>query len=99
MPANTIVLGAAYQRRTLPVSAEAIEEAIRLNGAAVEKNLAAFAWGRALVTAPDEIERVMRQEDPVDEAPEPSPRERELIDSVAPEDGDLRRLLELRVPE
>ena len=99
MPANTIVLGAAYQRGALPVSAAAIEQAIRLNAAAVEKNLAAFAWGRALVTAPDEIERVTRQADPVEEGPEPSERERELIDSVAPEDGELRRLLEIRVPE
>src|SRR3954469_23862423 len=99
MPANTIVLGAAYQRGTLPVSAEAIEQAIRLNGAAVEKNLAAFAWGRALVAAPDEVERLTRPPAAEAEAREPSERELELIDSVAPEDGELRRLLERRVPE
>jgi indolepyruvate ferredoxin oxidoreductase len=101
MPANTIVLGAAYQRGALPISAEAMEQAIRLNGAAVEKNLAAFAWGRALVAAPDDIERLTRPTEPEPEPdrPEPSEREHELIDSVAPEDGELRRLLELRVPE
>jgi indolepyruvate ferredoxin oxidoreductase len=99
MPANTIVLGAAYQRGALPVAAEAIEQAIRLNGAAVEKNLAAFAWGRALVAAPDEIERLTRPADVDAHEPEPSERERELIDSVAPQEGELRRLLELRVPE
>ena len=38
-------LGAAYQRGMLPVSGDALEQAIRLNGAAVEKNLAAFALG------------------------------------------------------
>jgi indolepyruvate ferredoxin oxidoreductase len=99
MPANTIVLGAAYQRGALPVSAEAIERAIRLNGAAVDRNLAAFAWGRALVAAPDEIERLTRPAAPDTEAPEPSARERELIASAAPDAGALRRLLEIRVPE
>jgi indolepyruvate ferredoxin oxidoreductase len=99
MPANTIVLGAAYQRGALPVSAEAIEQAIRLNGAAVEKNLAAFVWGRALIAAPDEIERLTRPADRGPAVPEPSERELELIESVAQEEGELRRLLELRVPE
>jgi len=99
MPANTIVLGAAYQRGALPLSAEAIEQAIRLNGAAVEKNLAAFAWGRALVAAPDEVERLTQARLPETETPPPSERELELIESIAPEEGELRTLLERRVPE
>ena len=45
MMANTLALGAAYQRGLLPVSLKALEQAIRLNGAAVDKNLAALAWG------------------------------------------------------
>jgi indolepyruvate ferredoxin oxidoreductase len=49
MPANMLLLGAAYQHGCLPVGADAVERAIRLNGAAVEKNLAAFAHGRAAV--------------------------------------------------
>ncbi|MEA2171280.1 MAG: indolepyruvate ferredoxin oxidoreductase, partial [Solirubrobacteraceae bacterium] len=58
LPANAIVIGAAFQRGLLPVSEAAIEQAFRLNGAGVENNLAAFAWGRAVVADPDAIARV-----------------------------------------
>jgi len=61
MPANAIVLGAAWQRGLLPVSLAAMEQAFTLNGAAVEKNLQAFAWGRAVVAAPDAIAAVTPQ--------------------------------------
>jgi len=43
---NIWLLGAAYQRGLVPVTSSAIEAAIRLNGAQVERNLAAFALGR-----------------------------------------------------
>jgi indolepyruvate ferredoxin oxidoreductase len=100
MPANSIALGAAYQRGALPVSAEAIEQAMVLNGAAVEKNLAAFAWGRACVAAPDAVEAATRPAESAEPAREPSGAELALIESAAGEDGgELRRLLEVRVPE
>jgi indolepyruvate ferredoxin oxidoreductase len=98
MMANTLALGAAYQRGLLPVSSEALEQAIRLNGAAVEKNLAAFAWGRAVVASPGEVERATRPP----EAPrhEPTEAERELVGlAVNGDRGELRRLVERRVPE
>ncbi|HZT86316.1 MAG TPA: indolepyruvate ferredoxin oxidoreductase family protein [Stellaceae bacterium] len=43
---NLFMLGYAYQRGAVPVSAGAIEQAIALNGVAVEFNRNAFRWGR-----------------------------------------------------
>jgi indolepyruvate ferredoxin oxidoreductase len=100
MMSNTLALGAAYQRGMLPVSAEALERAIRLNGAAVDKNLAAFAWGRAVVAAPDAVEWATRAPEEVVPVSELSPAERELVDlAVDGDQGELRRLAEVRVPE
>lgn len=45
---NIIMLGFAWQQGLLPVSLEAVTEAIRLNGTAVEDNRAAFLLGRRL---------------------------------------------------
>ena len=99
MMTNTLALGAAFQRGLLPVSSESLEAAIRLNGAAVEKNLAAFAWGRAVVAAPDAVEQTTRAPAPV-EARELTEAERELVTlAVNGDRGELRRLVELRIPE
>lgn len=53
---NMLLLGAAYQKGLLPVSSEAIETAIRLNGVAVERNLEVFAWGRQYVCDPTALQ-------------------------------------------
>ena len=43
---NLFMLGFAYQKGFVPVSAEAIDKAIELNGVAVQLNQQAFLWGR-----------------------------------------------------
>ncbi|MBL8340126.1 MAG: indolepyruvate ferredoxin oxidoreductase family protein [Rubrivivax sp.] len=53
--ANVLLLGFAWQRGWLPLSRESIVRAIELNGAAVQDNLGAFAWGRRLAHAPQEV--------------------------------------------
>ncbi|NMM45894.1 indolepyruvate ferredoxin oxidoreductase family protein [Rhodospirillaceae bacterium KN72] len=45
---NPFMMGVAYQMGLLPVSGDAIEEAIALNGVAVEANKRAFLWGRRM---------------------------------------------------
>ena len=43
---NLFMVGYAWQSGLLPLSIEAIERAVAINGVAVEMNLAALAWGR-----------------------------------------------------
>ncbi len=53
--ANVFLIGVAVQSGELPVHGESIERAITLNGTAVDRNLAAFRWGRAWVADPDAV--------------------------------------------
>ena len=55
---NMMIFGAAWQQGLLPLSLESVEEAIRLNGAAVERNLRAFEIGRWAVLYPGDAAKV-----------------------------------------
>ena len=60
--ANVMMLGFAWQKGLVPVSAEALGQAILLNGVQVEANRAAFAIGRIMAAAPEKLESAYREE-------------------------------------
>ena len=52
---NLFMLGVAWQRGLVPVSFEALMRAVELNGAAIEMNKTAFAWGRLAAINPQAV--------------------------------------------
>ena len=99
MASNMIVLGAAYQAGALAISAEAIEEAIALNGVSVAMNTHAFRVGRLAVVDPAALERQRKPRlGAVAMEPVLSREAQALVDGVGAR-GELRRLLVIRVPE
>ena len=99
MMANMMIVGAAYQSGLFPMSADSIERAIELNGVMVEANQNAFRVGRLLVADQDWLASLdLERKGQVEIKPAISPTAQHLIDSVGA-DGELKRLLEIRVPE
>jgi indolepyruvate ferredoxin oxidoreductase len=52
---NLFLLGVAWQRGLVPVSAEALDRAIELNAVAVEFNKQAFLYGRRYANRPEQV--------------------------------------------
>jgi len=77
---NMFVLGFAYQRGLVPVSAEAINKAIELNGAAVKMNQAAFLWGRRAAVDLPAVERMIAPKTQQDTAARVSQSLEELVE-------------------
>ena len=57
---NLFLLGCAYQKGLVPVSATAIEKAIELNGAQVEMNISAFKAGRTAISHPEAVQALAK---------------------------------------
>jgi len=57
--ANVFLVGYAFQQGLVPVSAEALEAAIDLNGIAPAFNKQAFLWGRRAAHDPDAVARLV----------------------------------------
>lgn len=101
MAANLIIVGAAYQRGLLPISADAIERAIELNGVSVKTNIQAFRVGRQIVAHPEWVKNLVAKRERIGELhiqPTISADARRMIDSVGAT-GELLRILEIRIPE
>ncbi|MGI8525470.1 MAG: indolepyruvate ferredoxin oxidoreductase family protein [Pseudolabrys sp.] len=58
--ANMFMLGYAYQLGALPVSGDAIKQAIEMNGEAVAMNTAAFEYGRRAAVDPAAVEALVK---------------------------------------
>jgi indolepyruvate ferredoxin oxidoreductase len=76
---NLFMLGHAWQRGLVPLSFEAIARAIELNGAAVEMNKTAFAWGRLAVVDPQAVAEAAGVIRNAPTAAESTPRELPLL--------------------
>ena len=53
--ANIMMVGCAWQRGLIPVSLDALQRAIELNGIKIDENKQAFAWGRIAAVNADAI--------------------------------------------
>ncbi len=79
---NLFLLGYAWQLGRVPVSREALDRAIELNGRGVELNRRAFAWGRLAAHDASRVESVVK----------PLLRGEEAL----PDEQSLEELLEVR---
>ena len=57
--ANIIMTGCAWQKGMIPVSLEALQRAIELNGVKTDANKQAFMWGRIAAHDPAAIEKLL----------------------------------------
>jgi indolepyruvate ferredoxin oxidoreductase len=89
--ANMILVGAAYQAGALPVSAAAVEHAVRLNGVAVDNNLNAFRAGRMAAS--------QAAASPASATPGALPSPRVPREEAGPAERTLAEIVALRVKE
>jgi indolepyruvate ferredoxin oxidoreductase len=64
---NIFLLGVAYQGGLIPLSAQSVEEAIRLNAVEAERNVQAFLWGRNYYQNAKQVEDILEPPKPKSE--------------------------------
>jgi indolepyruvate ferredoxin oxidoreductase len=89
MTSNLLLLGFAWQKGLLPLGKEALEQAITLNGVAVDTNLQAFLWGRRLAEQPDKVQGLAGLDEPT--AAEKKAEAETLEDIVSYRASELRK--------
>ncbi|MFX4813595.1 hypothetical protein ABTB60_19365, partial [Acinetobacter baumannii] len=62
---NIMMMGYAYQRGLLPLSAKSIEQAIEVNGVSIKMNKQAFQLGRLAAADPARFKDMMKDHDGV----------------------------------
>ncbi len=73
---NMFMLGYAWQQGMVPVSEEALMQAVELNGVAIDMNRQAFIWGRRAAHDLTAVRRISKPKDaPEDISDEPRPLE------------------------
>ncbi|WP_194824040.1 indolepyruvate ferredoxin oxidoreductase family protein [Nocardia sp. XZ_19_231] len=92
--ANFLIVGAAVQTGGLRLPVAAIEEAIGINGVAVDATIAAFRWGRVAVADPAAFAAAVDQKRARRTPVVPA----ELL-AHTNFDGEVRRLVELRAAQ
>ncbi|MGW6728931.1 indolepyruvate ferredoxin oxidoreductase family protein [Nocardia sp. NPDC055029] len=93
--ANFLIVGAAVQSGGLRLPVAAIEEAIGINGVAVDATIAAFRWGRVAVADPAAFAAAVDEGQPRRTTPTVPA---EVLAHTSFE-GEVRRLVELRAAE
>ncbi|MDQ7026237.1 MAG: indolepyruvate ferredoxin oxidoreductase family protein [Anaerolineae bacterium] len=99
MAANLIVIGAAYQSGLLPMRAEAIEHAIKLNGVKVDMNINAFRAGRLTVADPQWVKTIEVKRAGAIATPKTENLPTHPLMKWVESSGELHRLMAIRVPE
>ncbi|MCR6495114.1 indolepyruvate ferredoxin oxidoreductase family protein [Thermomonas sp. S9] len=86
--ANLFMLGYAWQQGLVPLSLDALMRAIELNGAAVEMNKTAFAWGRLAAVDLDAVIEAAGIVRNVPTAAEATPHTLPLLGATANDAGE-----------
>ena len=93
---NVFVVGMAVQSGCLPLAPEALEQAIELNGVAVDRNRAAFRWGRAQIAMPERVaEQVPATDEEYAAGADLDSELAERVHHIGGADEELKALLEL----
>src|SRR5207302_5817116 len=76
---NMMMMGYAYQKGLLPLSAKAIEQAIEVNGVSIKMNTQAFQLGRLAAADPARLAAMMKGQD---EAAAPKTQDAMSLDEI-----------------